>query len=56
MLNHLTAALKKVCARPSTPPVVWVHQIHTAGGVSGSATMVMVFARLFALFVQSCNS
>ncbi len=27
-----------------------VHQIHTAGGASYSATMVMVFARLFVLF------
>jgi hypothetical protein len=25
--------------------VAWVHQIYTAGGVSGSITMVMVFVR-----------
>ncbi len=37
----------KVSARLPTPPVVWVHQIHTARGLSGYATMVMVFARLF---------
>ncbi len=43
-------------ARPPTTLVVWVHQIHTAGGVSGSTTMVMVFARLFVFFVWSCNS
>jgi hypothetical protein len=44
------AASKKACTRLPTPPVVWVHQIHTPGGASGSATMVMVFARLFVLF------
>ncbi len=50
-------ALEKVCARPPTPLVVWVHQIHTTGGASGSATMVMLlFARLFVIFVLSCNS
>ncbi len=31
--------------RPPTPRVVWVHQIHAAGGASGSTTMVMVFVR-----------
>jgi hypothetical protein len=49
-------ALEKLCARPPTPPRVWVHQIHNAGGASGSATMLMVFARSFVLFVRSHNS
>jgi hypothetical protein len=30
-------------ARPPTPKVVWNHQIHAAGGVSSSTTMVLVF-------------
>jgi hypothetical protein len=54
-LNRSTVAPKKVCARLPTPLVVWVHQIYTAVGVSCSATMAMVFARLSVLFVQSCN-
>jgi hypothetical protein len=49
------AALEKLFARPPAPLVVWVHQIHTAGGVSNSATMVMVFARSHVLFVRSHN-
>ena len=39
------AALEKICARPPTPWAVWVHQIHAAGGASGSTTTVMVFVR-----------
>jgi hypothetical protein len=39
------AATEKVCARPPTPQAAWVHQIHTAGGVCGITTMVMVFVR-----------
>jgi hypothetical protein len=39
------AAMEKVCARPPTPWAAWVHQIHAAGGASGSTTMVMVFDR-----------
>ena len=39
------AATEKVCARSHTPWAAWVHQIHTARGVSGSTTMVMVFVR-----------
>jgi len=27
--------------------VAWVHQNHSAGGASGSTTMVMVFVMLF---------
>jgi hypothetical protein len=49
-------ALEKVCARQPTPLVVWVHQIHTPGGASSSAAMVMVFARSFVLFVWSRSS
>jgi hypothetical protein len=30
------AALEQTCARPPTPQAVWVHQIHAAGGASGS--------------------
>jgi hypothetical protein len=50
------AALERTCARPPTPQVAWIHQIHAAGGTGGSATMVMVFARPFVLFVRSHNS
>ncbi len=42
-LNPLTAALKNECARPPATPTVWIHQIHAAGGASGSITMVVVF-------------
>jgi hypothetical protein len=45
------AALEKICGGPSTPPAAWNHQIHAAGGASGSATMVMLFVMLFVLFV-----
>jgi hypothetical protein len=38
-------ALEKLCGGPPT------HQIHAAGGVSGSVTMVMLFVMLFVLFV-----
>jgi hypothetical protein len=31
----------------------WIYQFHTAGGASGSTTMVMVFVMLFVLFVRS---
>ena len=36
-------ALTKICARPPTPRTAWIHQIHTAGGVGDSTTMVVVF-------------
>ncbi len=49
-------ALERTCARLPTLQVAWFHQIHIAGGTGGSATMVMVFARLFVLFVRSHNS
>ena len=45
-------ALEQTCARPPAPQVAWVHQIHVAGGASGSNTMVMLFAMLFVFFVQ----
>ena len=47
-----TEASGRTCARPPTPQAAWVHQIHAAGGASGSTTMVMVFVMLFVLFVQ----
>ena len=31
----------------------WIHQIHAAGGASGSTTMVMMFVLLFVLVVWS---
>ena len=36
-------ALTKVCARLSAPRAAWYHQIHAAGGVGGTTTMVVVF-------------
>ena len=47
----LTVASGRTCARLPTPQAAWVHQIHAAGGASGSTTMVMVFVRRFVLFV-----
>ena len=44
-------ASERSCARPPTPQVAWVHQIHAAGGAIGSTTMVMVFVMLFVLVV-----
>ena len=44
-------ALERTCARPPTPEAIWVHQIHAAGGASGSNTMVILFVMLFVLFV-----
>jgi hypothetical protein len=41
--NPSTAALERTCTRPPAPWVAWYHQIHAAGGVSGSITMVVVF-------------
>jgi hypothetical protein len=38
-------ANEKVCARPPTPGAVWIHQIHAAGGVCGSTTMMVVSVR-----------
>jgi hypothetical protein len=49
------AALEQICTRPPTPQVRWIHQIRTAGGTGGSVSMVMMFARLFVLFVRSHN-
>ncbi len=41
--NPSTAALEWTCARPPATRTVWIHQIHAAGGASGSITMVVVF-------------
>ena len=46
------AELERTCARPPTPQAAWVHQIHAAGGASGSNTMVMLFVMLFVIFVR----
>ena len=40
-----TVASEQTCARPPTSQAACVHQIHAAGGVSGSNTMVMVFVK-----------
>jgi hypothetical protein len=37
------SSLKNECARPPATLTVWIHQIHAAGGASGSITMVVVF-------------
>jgi hypothetical protein len=42
LLNCSTVALAKICGRPPAPPAAWIHQIHAAGGASGSTTMVML--------------
>jgi hypothetical protein len=42
-LNPLIVALDNICARPPAPRAAWNHQIHTAGGASGSTTMVVMF-------------
>jgi hypothetical protein len=49
------AASEKLCERPPTPPAAWIHQIHAAGGVSDSITMVNGdgVCLLFVLFVSS---
>jgi hypothetical protein len=36
------ATLEQTWARPPTPQVVWVYQIHAAGGVGDSTTMVVM--------------
>jgi hypothetical protein len=35
--------LNNICARPPARQAAWIHQIHAAGGASGSITMVVVF-------------
>jgi len=45
------AASEHTCTSLPTPQAAWVHQIHAAGGASGSTTMVMVFVMLFVLSV-----
>jgi hypothetical protein len=41
--NRSMAASTKPYARPLTPRAAWIHQIHAAGGVGRSNTMVVVF-------------
>ncbi len=45
------AASERASAMMLTPRVAWVHQIHAAGGASGSTTMVMVLGELCFLCV-----
>jgi hypothetical protein len=40
------AALELACTRPPNPQAAWIHQIHAAGGMGGSTTMVAVFIGL----------
>ncbi len=42
-LNPSIVTLDNICARPPAPWAAWNHQIHTAGGASGSIIMVVVF-------------
>jgi hypothetical protein len=42
-VKFLIAASKIICVRLPALQAVWIHQIHTTGGVSGSITMVVVF-------------
>jgi hypothetical protein len=54
-LIALTVALEQTCARPPKPQAVWIHQIHAAGGMGGSATMVAVFIGLVVCCGWSCD-
>ena len=38
-------ALEKICARTPAPRAASIYQIHAAGGLGGSTTMVMVVVR-----------
>ena len=49
------ATLELTCARPPTPQAAWIHQIHAAGEVSCSNTMVMLFVMVCVLFVRFLN-
>jgi hypothetical protein len=51
-LYNLLNSTKPNCPRPPTHQAAWIHQIHAAGGASGSITMVMVFVRSFVIFVH----
>ncbi len=54
-VNLLIAASENICVRPPAHQAARIHWIHTAGGASSSISMVVVFARLFVLFVWSHN-
>jgi hypothetical protein len=41
--NPLVAALQQTCARLPALQAAWIHQIHAAGGLGCSTTMVAVF-------------
>jgi hypothetical protein len=56
LCKSFDSGLRKICARTSAPWVACIYKINAAGGTGGSATIVMVFGRLFVLFVQSPNS
>ena len=41
--KSLIVASENTCARPPAPWLAWIYQIHAAGGIGGSTTMVVVF-------------
>jgi hypothetical protein len=43
LFKSFDIGLRKKCARTPAPWAVTIHQIHAAGGVGGSTTMVVVF-------------
>jgi hypothetical protein len=45
--NSSSAASANALDGLPTHSIVWIHQIHVAGGASGSATMVVVFVPVF---------
>jgi hypothetical protein len=45
LFKSFESGIGKICGRPPAPPAAWIHQIHAAGGVGGSITLVMVFVR-----------
>jgi len=51
--NGVDSGIGKICGRPPTPWVAWIHEIHAAGGAISSTTMVMLFVMLFVLFEWS---
>ncbi len=50
------SGLGKYTCKAAHPQAAWISQIDAIRGVSNSATMVIVFGRLFVLFGGSCNS
>jgi hypothetical protein len=46
-------ALENICAMSPAPKAVWIHQLHAAGGASGSITMVVMFVVCLCCVLQS---